>query len=38
MGNYPGEIMSRWEEVAVRKCLGEILSGGILSGEKLSWC
>ena len=36
MGKYPGEIVSRWEKVAVRKCLGEILSGGIWSGENLS--
>ena len=38
MGKYLDEIISQREKVAVGKCLGEILSGGILSGEKLSWC
>ena len=36
MGKSRGEKVSRWEKVAVRNCLSGKLSGGILSGGKLS--
>ena len=38
MEKYPGEILSLWEKVAVRKYLGEILSGeNLSSGNMTGW-